>query len=454
MSAWKACDLRGRYPDEVSAGLFYEVGARLIRSNGGSRRVLIAGDFRASTPQLKEALRDGLLASGADVIDAGQIPTPVAYFAAARLKTDAVSIVTGSHNPVDHNGLKFMIGRLPPSELEIKELQQRLLTPPDQLRTGTCERVEPVASYESWLLERWKGLRANRLSVVLDAGGGAWSVIAPAVFERLGVRVTRLFCEIDPGFRFRPPDSARAENLERLAAVTREERADLGIAWDGDGDRVAFVDETGRIAWADQTSILLARHILGGNSGERIVYDIKLSDVVRQAISQCGAAALVERSGHTFLKRRMVMEDCIFGCEASGHYFHRELGGGDDGLFTALMMAGLVAARGPLSRMLGELPPMYLTPEIRLPASLIGYDELVERLQAVLPEARQVTVDGVRFELNHGCILVRPSVTEAVVTLRVEGTDRGGLNALVAAAQQALPDCAGMFEGDFRSRRS
>jgi phosphomannomutase/phosphoglucomutase len=447
VSAWKACDIRGKYPAEVSAQLLHQIGEHLAAQLPRGARVLIAGDFRLSTPSLKAALAEGLVRGGAHVVDAGQAPTPVAYFAHKQWQTDAVSIVTASHNPADHNGLKLMIGGLPPSEAELERLRASLETPAEVRDGGSIRVADPLPDYRRWILGRWaRDVSGAPLHVVLDAGGGAWSEIAPDIFEKLGFRVSRLFCQIDGRFPYRPPDCARRANLRELSRNVLEAHADMGVAWDGDGDRVAFVDEDGRAITADQVSVLFAQHLLAGSRGDRVVYDIKLSDALRRTVHELGATAIMERSGHTFLKRKMIEQDCLLGCEASGHYFFRELWGGDDGLFSALLMTEIVERRGRLSALAAALPAMFVSPEFRLPEARFGYEETVCRLREVLGPARETLIDGLRVETPSGFVLIRKSVTEPVVTLRLEGFDKAGYRRLLEECGRVLPGIAEELE--------
>ena len=441
MSAWKACDIRGVYPDEVTPELFEIVGGRITAFLPPKPRVLLAGDFRLSTPALKAALARGLTAAGARVLDAGQVPTPVAYFAHRYWGTDAVLIVTASHNPANHNGLKLMLGHLPPSEEDLQKLQAISKEPPPPGERGRLDQIQPLPPYVDWITERWRHLRAGRPArVVLDAGNGAWADLAPKVFTKLGNEVHPLFCEIDGGFPNRLPDCARPSNLTELSRRTKEAGADLGIAWDGDGDRVAFADSSGEVATADEISLLLARNQLSKRPNEKVVCDIKLSDLVRRTVTEMGGIPLMERSGHTFLKRRMIQEHCLLGCEVSGHYFFRELNGGDDGLFTALLVTDLVMKQAPLAELRRSIPPMFLTPDIRLAAAGLDFQQITERLRKALSPLEEHTIDGLRLRNRDGFVLLRRSVTEPSLTFRIEGFDETALAHLIECCTRAFPE--------------
>lgn len=451
MSPYKACDLRGIFPTQVSPGLFRLVGMSVASMLPVGSRVFIAGDYRHSTPPLKEALAEGLMASGAHVLDLGRVATPIAYFAYREWKGDAVLIVTGSHNPRDHNGLKLVLGNLPPTPGDIDELRQRTEQGLHRRARGIVEDFNPVPAYRNWILERWGKIRGpSSTPVVLDAGNGVWSELAPSIFESLGFKVCRLFCEIDGGFPSRSPDSARPASLSPLKREVQRCNAGLGIAWDGDGDRVAFVDETASIISPDEISVLLIRHLLPGHAGARIVYDIKLSIAVRQVILECGGTPLVERSGHAFISRRMILDDCLLGCEASGHYFFRELRGGDDGLFTALLMTETAIRLGHLGRLRKSLPSFFITPDLRLPAKRLKYNEVIDRCRTVLRPAKETCMDGLRMETSDGFVLIRESITEPVITMRLEGFSEDSLRRLIETCRNALPEVSEEITGQIQ----
>jgi phosphomannomutase len=446
-SPWKACDIRGSCPDEVNSDLLLQIGQAVASILPAGSRVVTAGDFRTTTPLLKRALVTGLMRGGIHVLDAGLIPTPVAYFAHQHWQSEAVLIVTASHNPAHCNGLKLMVGQSPPTPPELEILRQIAETKAFHETAGRLERIDPVPLYREWILRRWAETEKTRpLEVVLDAGNGAWSEIAPNIFETLGFRVHRLFCEIDGRFPNRPPDSARPRNLIALGRAVEERGAQLGIAWDGDGDRVTFADETGTLVTADELSILLVRYMLSKQSSAKVVLDIKLSDVVRRTVVECGGFPIMERSGHTFVKRRMIQEACLLGCEISGHYFFRELNGGDDGLFTALFVSEMVRRNGSLYRQRQTAPPIYVTPDLRLPISSLSFDTVVSRLREEFQNAADNTLDGLRLETTDGFVLIRESVTESAVTMRLEGFSGSALDRLVATCTRLFPEVAADLE--------
>jgi phosphomannomutase len=289
--------------------------------------------------------------------------------------------------------------------------------------------------------------------VVLDAGNGAWSELAPRIFHSLGIPTHLLFCDVDGSYPNRPPDCSRPSDLEALRSETRKWQSTLGIAWDGDGDRVAFVDEAGSLVTTDEVASLFARYLLQDHPGAKVVHDIKMSSLIRRTVRECGGIPILERSGYAFIKRRMMEEDGLFGCEASGHYFYRELGGGDDGLFSALLMTELVIKTGPLRGLRNSLAPFFITPDLRLPSSLLPYREFARRLRQLFPRAKETTLDGLRLETDQGSVLVRESVTEPIVTLRLEGSSEEALRRLLAACHSTFPEAATEIERQMQKAR-
>ena len=446
---WKPCDLRGIYPHEISPELFQDIGGAIGTVVSAGARVVVGGDFRLSTPELKEALIQGLLPTGVTVSDMGQAATPVAYFTAGKLGADAVLIVTASHNPPAHNGLKLMIGGMATTPGQL--LQIRAVTAKREFRKGhgryECVNLQPL--YQEMLLKRWGHLAGRRFArVVLDAGNGAMSEIAPQIFSELGYQIECISCVTDGRFPDRSSDCSRPSNLARLRSAVVQQPNSLGIAWDGDGDRVAFVDEAGRHVSTDEISILLAREVLRERNargtdqqGNKIVVDIKFSDLVQREIGANGGTPLLERSGHAFMRGRMNSEGALLGLDACGHYFFRELEGGDDGLFSALFFVDLLKKnRMPLTELRRTIPPVFGTPELRIPVDRIGYAAALGRLRAAFPRARTMEVDGLRLMMDDGVVLIRESGTEPMLSLRIEGFDQPSFERLVEQCLASLPE--------------
>jgi phosphomannomutase len=457
--AWKPCDLRGSYPDTVSPALFRDIGGAIGTLLAHGARVVVAGDYRLSTHELKSALTAGLWQAGANVLDAGHGPTPLAYFAAQHLAADAVLIVTASHNPAGQNGLKLMLGSAPTTPRQLAEIRALAEARSFRQAKGSVENVDPRAHYMKTIVERWRHLRGTGRRVILDAGNGAWSELAPVVFGNLGFETRCFSCVIDGSFPDRSPDCARAANLVRLSKAVQQQGDAIGIAWDGDGDRAAFVDEDGSYVTPDEIAILFARKSLaatGANSSgnRKMVIDVKCSDAVRREVVEGGGEPLIERTGHAFMRGRMVEEQALLGLDACGHYFFRELKGGDDGLFSALFLLEMVESSGSTLRALRrDLPKIFTTPELRIPATMLSFSQASRQLRAAFPEAGVTEIDGVRLLMGDGAVLVRESGTEPVLSLRIEGFDRRGYERILAHTLSTLPEAAELLRQELEETR-
>ncbi len=419
MSIYKACDIRGVYPDELDEALYADLGRAMgtvLREREANPRVVVGGDVRLSTPTLRAGLLDGLTATGCHVADLGIVPTPVVYFAARARHADGLAIVTASHNPPGHNGLKLCLGPLPVTPDEIARVAELARGGPFASGRGSVEAVAVEADYVGFLTA--SAQPGDGFRVVLDCGNGSSSSLAPRVLRQLGYEVVELFCEPDGTFPNRSPNPALPENLGALRDAVRASGAGIGLALDGDGDRVAIADDAGRSLTGDQGIVLLAAHTVG--PGDKAVCDIKCSRAVLDAIEARGAAPLLERSGHAFIKTRMIREDARYGGELSGHFFYRELGGGDDGLYTVLRLAELAKGSArPVSAVVDAMPRYAITPDVRLPYDRPDGAERLDQLAAGA-DGDVTRLDGVRVAYADGWGLARVSVTEPLLTFRFE----------------------------------
>ena len=441
MSIFKACDIRGKYPDELDVETARKVGAALGTELGGGD-FTVGGDVRPSTPELKDALIDGLTGSGSAVTDVGTAPTPAIYWAARSLQTAGTAIVTASHNPPGYNGIKFMLGKLPPSPDDVGRVRRRVEAM--DFTGGTGSRRERVMreEYLDWLGEVFGG-RSKGLRVLIDAGNGCASEWAPEAFRRAGAQVAELNCQPDGTFPNRSPNPSQRENLEQTGQKVREADVDFGAAFDGDGDRVVFLDEHGRVVQTDRAIVLLARAALENHPGGGVVYDIKCTDRVPEEVRRAGGIPLPERSGHAFIKTRLLREEAAFAGEASGHFFFAEIGG-DDGLYAALAMARLLKNSGRcMSELAAAVPDYHITPDIRIPVEPGNAQEVIERVRETFSNRPQDDTDGVRVDFDDGWALVRPSVTEPVVTLRCEGDSDAALERIRERVEHAVQGQAG-----------
>ena len=440
MSIYKACDIRGIYGADLTDGDAYLIG-RAVGTLLGGKEIVVGGDVRVSTPALKEALICGLMGSGSDVIDVGIVPTPVYYFAKHILNIEAGMMVTASHNPAKFNGFKPTLGPLPITEAEIQSIKVLARGRSFRDGSGAVREYDAIPGYLEHITSAViTSPNAGMFKIVVDCGNGCFSETAPSILADAGYDVESLFCVPDGSFPNRSPNSSVAANLKALSSRVVETGADLGIAFDGDGDRVSFIDGRGRMLSADKCIVILARTVLERHPGAKIVYDLKCSSVVPESICGAGGVPLAERSGHTFIKTRMIREEALLGGEISGHYFYRELRGGDDGMYTALLMAAYLAeTKASLSDLADSVTEYAITPEIRLP-----YDGdrgvIIERIAAGFPDEMVSRIDGVKVNFAEGWGLARISVTEPVITLRFEAVKPGMLRDIIAEFLAPVPE--------------
>lgn len=438
MSIFKACDIRGvaerDLTDEQTRRIACALGVKLT-----GQTVVVGGDIRYSTPRLKAIMVRELTASGCRVKDIGTVATPVFYYAIDKLGADSGIMVTASHNPSEYNGFKMVFGVRPITESDVQEVR-RLSEEGRMVRaTGVCESVDVVADYQADI----SALAARgSLKVVLDAGGGATSAIAPELFRQCGYDVVELFCEADGSFSDRPPNPAIPANLAKLGEAVRRHGAALGIGFDGDGDRAGFVDENGRAIDNDKMLVLLAEAYLAREKGA-VIYDAKCSMLVPEGIAKAGGRPVMARAGHTFCKAAFQREKAVFAGEISGHFFFRELGH-DDGMFAGLKMCEMVEKNGSLALMADRLPSYILTDEYRVRAETYDMDATLEAIAKRLKAYRPNRIDGVRIETADGWGMIRASVTEPIFTLRFEGKRQEQIDELqeifLAAMDKTLAD--------------
>jgi phosphomannomutase/phosphoglucomutase len=438
MSIFKACDIRGVYPDELDERAAEAVG-RAVGAELTGAECLVGGDARPSTPALKEAACRGLAAAGAHAIDVGTTPTPVAYWARRRLRVRGAVIITASHNPPQYNGIKFMLGDLPVTPEDVQRVRARVEAGEFSAGRGSVRSQDVRGDYLAFLAERFAGTGGG-LKAVVDAGNGVAGDWAPEAFRAAGYRVEQLYCNVDGAFPDRSPNPSTPQAVRAAADTVRETGADFAACFDGDADRAVFLDERGCFVPAEEAIILFARDILRARPGAGVVYDLKCTRMVAREIEHCGGRPVMERSGHAFIKHRLIAEGAAFAGEASGHFFFEELAG-DDGIYAALRMGELVAASGgTLSALRASVPPYFISEDIRLPRPGGDARQVVEALCKAFADRPQDHMDGVRIEFDGGWALCRPSVTEPVLTVRVEGESPARLEEIRRIVLDAIPE--------------
>ena len=440
MSIYKDCDVRGVYGSELRADEVYKIGRALATLAKG--KILVGGDVRLSTPELKRALVRGLTDSGAQAVDLGTIPTPALYFALKHCPDAAAgATVTASHNPPEYNGVKFMIGGTPVTREAMDRLRAIVERGEFAGGAGTLAAWDVSADYLAFLANRFHAPRP--LHVLVDAGCGAMGRIAPEAFRRAGYRVTELSCVPDGAFPDRSPNPADYSCLGATGAAVRSCGADFGVAFDGDGDRAVFLDEAGAPVQNEKSLVLFIRSLLADHPAP-VVYDQKSSSIVRDAVLALGGAPLPEKSGHAFIKKRFLENGAALAGEVSGHFFFGELGY-DDGLFAALRMAELLAGSDrTLGRLTGEIVCPPITPDIRIPCAYAEQQLWLDSAEAAARAAGAELsfLDGVRADFPDGWFLMRKSVTAEQITLRAEARNEARLRSILDQVAAALPESA------------
>lgn len=412
---------------EETVGLVARALGTKVRAAGGSR-VALGRDVRLSGAAFHAAAVAGLTATGCDVVDLGVVPTPLTYFAAQTLDVHGLCMITGSHNPPEYNGMKIGVGKTTLYGEAIQDVLRMVQRGEFATGQGKVTPHDIVTPYQDYVAKNLQ-LGPRRLKVVVDAGNGTGGIAVP-IFQRLGLEVVPLFLEPDGRFPNHHPDPTVEKNLEHLKAKVLETGADVGIAYDGDSDRVGAVDEKGQVLWGDQLMILFSRAILKERPGAAIVGEVKCSFTLYDDIRKHGGRPIMWKAGHSLIKAKMKEEHAELAGEMSGHIFfgHRWLGF-DDGIYSSARLLELLSqTQAPMSTLLSDVPRTFSTPELRVDCPEEKKFELVRRAQAWFSARHKaVTVDGVRVEFEDGWGLVRASNTQPILVLRFEATTEARL---------------------------
>ena len=460
MSVYKPCDIRGNAATELSPKLYESWGRTLGQQLPPYTGFVVGGDVRGSTPPFLAALVEGLLQAGMNVSNLGLLPTPMIYFAKRQLQAPGCAIVTASHNPAEINGLKWMLGERPPRPEDVAALEYGAgeATPERDVRArGDSQVVDISSDYVSWLQATFHESSTAVLNVVLDPMRGCWAERAIGYLQTVfpQCRFSAIRNTADATFGGCMPDCSRAYELRELCEAVRLQEAHLGIAFDGDGDRVALVDDEGVPLSAEECTWLLLHSFRQQIQGSRFVYDLKFSDRIPEAARQLGAEPLTERSGHAFIRTRMRDAGGLFGAEVSGHYFYGDLDGGDDGLYTACRTIAHVAdSHRTVAQLRRECPSVYVSPDLRVSMSRESQSAVVARIRKQWANYPQKTIDGVRIDMPEGWILVRSSVTESALTFRFEGTNSAHLEHLVNRLCDAIPELGDSLRAQYKKAAS
>jgi len=447
-------DIRGIVGRTLHAADAFAIGRVFgsIVARGGGKRVAVGYDGRLTSPELEQALVNGLKASGMQVLRIGRGPTPMLYYTATKLETDGAIMVTGSHNPPDYNGFKMMLGRKPFFGTQIRDIGELAASGavvPEQ--PGSDRMVEIAADYVARLLADWDG-GERKLKVVWDNGNGAAGDVLQLLVAGLPGEHIVLNGTIDGNFPAHHPDPTVPANLQQLIAEVAAHKADVGIAFDGDADRIGLVDDQGEILFGDQLLVLLSRDVLKQRPGATIIADVKASQVLFDEVGKAGGVPLMWKTGHSLIKSKMAETGSPLAGEMSGHIFFADRWYGfDDALYAAVRTLGILARMpGKLSDFRQALPHVINTPEVRFDCDDARKFAVIEEVAARLAAsgAKVADTDGVRVLTDDGWWLLRASNTQAVLVARAEATTAAGLERLKAALVAQLQQ-SGLSEPDF-----
>jgi phosphomannomutase/phosphoglucomutase len=457
MGLFREYDLRGIVGKELTEPIAERIGRAYCTyvKDRGVKTISVGRDGRLSSPGLFNALVKGLLAGGMNVVDVGICPSPLVYFSLFQLPVDGGIMITGSHNAAEYNGFKICVGKEAIHGEAIQDLRRVMEAGVFTSGQGARSEHPIVPDYLAYIKKSFNGVDAKHLHVVIDCGNGAASVVAKDALEALGCRVTALYCELDGRFPNHHPDPTVLENLDDLMKAVEQHKADVGIGYDGDADRIGAIDEQGRVLWGDRLMVVYSRDILAAKPGSTIISEVKASQCLYDDITKQGGRPIMWKTGHSLIKAKMKSEQAVLAGEMSGHMFFADrYFGYDDAIYASCRLVEILAKTGkPLSSLVADLPATAVTPEIRVDTPDTIKFELVKHVQERLAgyaRSRQpigpdkdivrevVTIDGVRAIFKDGWGLIRASNTQPALVLRFEAASAERLTAIRAAVEGEL----------------
>ena len=416
-----------------------------IYRNGG-KTLTVGYDMRASSIPFRDSLIRGINSTGCDVIDIGMVPTPVAYFSLHHLKPDGGVMITGSHNPSEFNGFKISNGLHSLYGESIQELRRLIDSDDFELGSGKLSKDNVLEDYIQGIFNRVKVSRS--VKVVVDGGNGCFGIVGPQLLKRIGANIVELYCEPDGSFPNHHPDPTVEKNMLDLSKKVKEERAELGIGFDGDADRIGIVDENGKILWGDQLLMIFARDILKHNPGATIVGEVKCSQNLFKDIEGHGGTAVMSAAGHSLIKKKMQETNSLLAGEMSGHVcFADDYYGFDDAIYAACRILQIVASsKIKVSEMLLDVPKTEATPEIRVDCPDDRKFEIVRELtESFRKNYDVIDIDGVRINFGEGWALIRASNTQPVIVFRFEANNAGRLADIISIVRKAVSKYESIF---------
>lgn len=441
---FRAYDIRGIVAKNLSAAVVCEIG-RAIGSEAderGQQTIVVARDGRISSPELSVALIDGLRASGRDVIDIGVVPTPVLYFATYHFKTNSGVMLTGSHNDPEYNGLKIVLDHQTLSGGDITKLYERIMNNRLSEGEGSLQLTDISADYLKRITDDIPVVGDNAFKIVVDCGNGVAGQLVPQLYRAMGHEIIELYCDVDGNFPNHQPDPSQPENLQPLIYRVKEEHADLGFAFDGDGDRLGIVDGAGNIIWPDRQMMLFAKDVLSRNKGASIIFDVKCSRYLKDIIESNGGKAFMWKTGHSWIKSKMREIHAPLAGEMSGHIFFKERWFGfDDALYAgARMLEILINTQGSPTEIFAVLPNGISTPELRIPLAEKYHKQIMQTIQdkMTFEHAEIIDIDGLRVNFADGWGLIRASNTSPFLVVRFEAESKEALARIQTEFRESL----------------
>ncbi len=459
MGLFREYDLRGIVGTELTETIAEQLGRAYCTfvKDRGIKTISVGRDGRLSSPGLFNSLVKGLLAGGMNVIDIGICPSPLVYFSLFQLPVQGGIMITGSHNAAEYNGFKICIGEEAIHGEAIQELRRVMEAGAFTSGQGTLSEHPIIPDYLAYIRKSFSGVDAKHLHVVIDCGNGAAALVAKEALEMLGCRVTGLYCDLDGRFPNHHPDPTVLENLDDLVKAVIQHRADVGIGYDGDADRIGTIDEQGRVLWGDRLMVVYSRDILTANPGSTIISEVKASQCLYDDIAKRGGRPIMWKTGHSLIKAKMKSEKAVLAGEMSGHMFFADrYFGYDDAIYASCRLVEILAKTGkPLSALIADLPETAVTPELRVDTPdaikfevvrlvqerLAGYAKTRRPLGPHRDVIREViTIDGVRAIFEDGWGLIRASNTQPALVLRFEAVSADRLSALRAVVESELAE--------------
>ena len=432
-SIFREYDIRGTYPEEINEGVISIIGQAIALKckQEGITEISVGRDGRLSGEILLDSMCNSIAKSGISVTNIGLVTSPILYYAAKKNVSKSGIMITGSHNPKDDNGIKMVINDKPVSGTEILSLTK--FVPEFDKTKKEIIKIDIIEDYINDVLQKIRLNHPENVKIVVDCGNGAAGCVAPELFKRLGCNVINLFSEIDGNFPNHQPDPGKIANLQDLIEAVKDEKADLGLAFDGDGDRVGLVTEKGDVVFPDKIMMLFAEDVLAKNNGGQIIFDVKCSNSLAQIIESNGGEPIMSPTGHFHIKNKLRETNALLAGEMSGHiFFNDDWYGFDDGHYAGVRIIDLInRSDSSIDQMVSRLPESFSTPELNIHVSDdIKFDIVQKFAEECLLDGNKITIDGLRIEFSNGWGLLRASNTTPKLVLRFEGDSEDDLKTI------------------------